>query len=76
MVGQAPSLGWSPSNYKVFYRMNIWLSKILTGQKFGSQIALLDKLLKLNTYVLGLVRASLKLSKAILDNHTGICIPA
>ena len=30
----------SPSNYNLFYRTQIWLPKILTGQEFGSQISL------------------------------------
>ena len=39
-VGWSPSLGRSPSNYNFFYCVLIWLSKILTGQEFDSQISL------------------------------------
>ena len=39
-----------------FYRTQIWLSEILTGQDFGSQISLPDMLIpKLNTFDLSLV---------------------
>ena len=40
MVGQSQLLGWSPSDCNLFYCTLIWLSKILTGQEFGSQISL------------------------------------
>ena len=40
MVGQSPFLGWSPSNYNLFYCTLILPSKIFTGQEFGSQISL------------------------------------
>ena len=33
-------VGWSPSNYNLFYRKQIWLPKILTEQEFGFQISL------------------------------------
>ena len=32
--------GWSPSNYNIFYRTQIWLPKILTGQEFSSKKSL------------------------------------
>ena len=37
------------------YHTQIWLSDILTGQDFGSQISLRDMLPKLNTFDLSLV---------------------
>ena len=33
-------IGWSPSNYNLFYLAKIWLPKILTAQEFSSQISL------------------------------------
>ena len=40
LVGLPTFLTQSPSNYNLFYHTRIWLSKILTGQKFDSQISL------------------------------------
>ena len=55
MVGWSPSLGWSASNYNLFYCLWIWPSKFPTGKIFGSQILLSDILTKLNTFDIGLV---------------------
>ena len=53
MVGRSPSLGWSPPNYELFYRIQIRLLKILTGQEFDSAVtgSILSKLL--GPYYLG-----------------------
>ena len=32
MVGRSPFLGWSASNYNLFYSPGIWLQKILIGK--------------------------------------------
>ena len=33
-------VGWSTSNYNLFYRTQNWLPNILNGQEFGFQISL------------------------------------
>ena len=54
MVGWSPSLGQSPSNYNLFYLALIRLSKILTGEEFGSQISLPNLSSRLNIFNLSL----------------------
>ena len=63
-VGLSPSLGWSKSNYNLFYYALIQLSKTLTGQEFASKRSLLDILPKLNTFDLSLVQDGHHASKS------------